>query len=272
MSETYQKSLKRRPAEEITSHYFYRPLAHYAVVVPLMHTNIKPTTVVCTHTLIGLLAAFLITRGIYVPAALLIQIKCVLDNADGQLARATGQTSEIGRYLDTETDFFVNLTLFAALGQQVGSVALGLLAFLGVTFIMTIEFLWERKYQQVRQPVVVAQAAPGLVDDGWFLKFLRALYQVIFVPQERLLGWLDERRYRSLLRQPDHEQLRQAYWSKLSVGFIVQCGESTQVALMGIGLWLGRPGLCLGWIALQWVALAWVQLRREVALGQAQRA
>ena len=57
-----------------------------------------------------------------------------------------------------------------------------------------------------------------------------------------------------------------------SVGFIVQCGESTQVALMGIGLWLGRPGLCLGWIALQWVALAWVQLRREVALGQAQRA
>ena len=265
MSKTYQKSLKTRPAEEFTSHYFYRPLAHYGVVLPLMKTGIKPTTIVCTHTLIGLLAAFLITRGIDVPAALLIQIKCVLDNADGQLARATGQTTEVGRYLDTETDFFVNLALFLALGVRVGSLGLGFLAFLAVTLIMTIEFLWERKYVAVRCDGPALAPPPSSGESGWFLKLLRAIYGWVFVPQERLIRWLDESRYHCLV-EADNLQCRQAYWSRLSVRFIVQCGESTQVALMGLGLCLGRPELCLAFVLCQVLALGLVQWTRERAL------
>ena len=42
------------------------------------------------------------------------QLKTLLDNADGQLARLTGSTSAFGRYLDSELDLLVNAALFAA--------------------------------------------------------------------------------------------------------------------------------------------------------------
>ena len=53
-------------------------------------------------------------------AALLLQLKTVLDNADGQLARASGRTSVLGRYLDSESDLLVDAALFAALGYVTG--------------------------------------------------------------------------------------------------------------------------------------------------------
>ena len=53
-------------------------------------------------------------RGSLLVAALLVQLKTLLDNADGQLARLTGRTSAFGRYLDSEVDLLVNAALFAA--------------------------------------------------------------------------------------------------------------------------------------------------------------
>ena len=47
---------------------------------------------------------------------LLLQLKTVLDNADGQLARPPGGCPALGRYLDSESDLLVNAALFAALG------------------------------------------------------------------------------------------------------------------------------------------------------------
>ena len=52
----------------------------------------------------------------------LLQLKTVLDNADGQLARASGRVTLTGRYLDTEADLVVNAALFAALGYVTGQV------------------------------------------------------------------------------------------------------------------------------------------------------
>ena len=42
-----------------------------------------------------------------VAAALLLQLKTVLDNADGQLARRPERESVLGRYLDSESDLLV---------------------------------------------------------------------------------------------------------------------------------------------------------------------
>ena len=53
-------------------------------------------------------------QGRFLLAALLIQLKTVLDNADGQLARLSGRITAFGRYLDSELDLFVNAALFAA--------------------------------------------------------------------------------------------------------------------------------------------------------------
>ena len=66
------------------------------------------------------LAALVLYRGHLVAAALLLQLKTLLDNADGALARATGQVTLTGRYLDTIADLVVNAAVFAALGHVTG--------------------------------------------------------------------------------------------------------------------------------------------------------
>ena len=64
----------------------------------------------------GIAGAVELARGQLVAAALLIQLKTVLDNADGQLARLSGQVTLLGRYLDSLCDLLVDAALFAGLG------------------------------------------------------------------------------------------------------------------------------------------------------------
>ena len=49
-------------------------------------------------------------------AALLLQLKTLLDNADGRLARVSGRMTRLGRFLDSSSISLVNVALFAALG------------------------------------------------------------------------------------------------------------------------------------------------------------
>ena len=77
--------------------------------------------VVLASTAAGLAGAVELARGHLVVAALLVQLKTVLDNADGQLARLTDRVTAFGRYLDSECDLLVNAALFAAVGWTTGS-------------------------------------------------------------------------------------------------------------------------------------------------------
>ena len=80
-------------------------------------------------------------------AALLVQAKTVLDNADGQLARLTGRASAFGRYLDSAMDLVVNAALFSALGWRSGNAAVALLGFLALTTVLNVNFNVERLYR-----------------------------------------------------------------------------------------------------------------------------
>ena len=93
------RSRKQRPGTEILCEYVFRPLAQL-VVVALLPLRVPPPAVVLTATTVGLTAAAELARGQLLAAALLLQLKTILDNADGQLARASGRASALGRYLD----------------------------------------------------------------------------------------------------------------------------------------------------------------------------
>ena len=84
----------------------FRPLAH-VVVLALLPLRVPPPAVVAASGAAGLAAAVELARGHLVVAALLLQLKTVLDNADGQLARLTGRVTVFGRYLDSELDLLV---------------------------------------------------------------------------------------------------------------------------------------------------------------------
>ncbi|WP_230284237.1 CDP-alcohol phosphatidyltransferase family protein, partial [Deinococcus sp. 23YEL01] len=155
---------------------------------PLARLNVDPAHVVLLHTALGLYAAWLIHRGERLRPALLLQVKTVLDGLDGQLARATGRTTETGRYLDTEMDLVVDLALNVAV-----SGAAGVPATLLQSLIMTVEFLWEREFREARGEVFrdpPAQAG----DNPRVLAALKGVYAAYFTPQERTLGALFARR------------------------------------------------------------------------------
>ncbi|ULH15137.1 CDP-alcohol phosphatidyltransferase family protein [Deinococcus sp. KNUC1210] len=267
---TLAQTRKARPADEWAAERVFRPLAQL-LVDPAARLGIRPTSVVMVHTALGVLAAVLLKRdGSWLTSrltpALLLQVKTVLDNLDGQLARATGQTSEVGRYLDSEMDVVVNVALLTALlgGKQ------GVAANLLLSFILTVDFLWEREYREARGEVF--RAAPAQANDSpQLLAALKSAYTLYFVPQERLLGGLFRSRLRKLAgdspAQPDLEA-----WTPLLLNRVaVNLGLSTQLLALGTCILLGRPRLYPATLPVQALSLLALQLWREHGFRAAQR-
>ena len=121
----------------------FRPLAHVVVLV-LAPLRVPPPVVVLVSAACGVAGAVELARGHLFAAVLLVQLKTVLDNADGQLARLTNRVTVFGRYLDSECDLFVNAALFAGLGWYTGRPLAAALGFVALTAVLSVNFNLER--------------------------------------------------------------------------------------------------------------------------------
>lgn len=229
---------------------------------PLARLNVNPAHVVLLHTALGLYAALLIHRGERLRPAVLLQVKTVLDNLDGQLARATGRTTETGRYLDTEMDLLVDLALNVAV-----SGAAGVPATLLQSLIMTVEFLWEREFREARGEVFRDPPAQT-GDNPHVLAALKGVYAAYFAPQERTLGALFERRLARLTGGAPTAADRVAYTPRAANVVTANLGLSTQLLLLGACVLAGRPRLYTRSLPVQALLLAGVQLWREDRVRQ----
>lgn len=219
------RSRKPRRGIELACELLFRPLAHPLVLV-LARLRVPPPAVVGAAGAVGLAGAVELRRGSLLAAALLIQLKTLLDNADGQLARLTERTSEFGRYLDSEVDLLVNAALFASLAWASGRPAVALAGFLALTSVLSLNFNAERLSRG-------ATATPE--TGGRPTALVRRIYGLVYAPQDRLAERLVGRR--PGLRGP------------LAVSSLANLGMSTQLAAFGLCLVLGRP-LVFAWIAL----------------------
>lgn len=144
---------KPRPRSEVLLQLL-RPVTD-ALVAPLGRWGVDPQAVVLTHTALGLVAASLVVLGpaSWLWAALLLQLKTLLDNLDGGVARATGRVTRMGRYLDSVLDLAVNLTLFAALalyGPGAWGWPLAAAAALVLMLVLSLDFNLEQRYKALR--------------------------------------------------------------------------------------------------------------------------
>jgi hypothetical protein len=250
---------ERRAGRELILELVFRPLA--SALVPLfLRARISPPAVVLANAATGLCAAFALARGELVLAVVLLQVKTLLDNADGQLARASGQVTLAGRYLDTEADLVVNAALFLALGHVTGQPWLALAAFLALTLVLTVDFNVTELYREVRGE---AKRLP-LASGGHVERALGRFYRVVFVPQDRLVrSFSAVRLERALARSTPSEAVTRAYHDRLTVAVLANLGLSTQLVVLGLCLLLDAPAVYL-WLALGCLALLPVlQLRRE---------
>ena len=145
-SHALNRSRKAKAGWELACELLFRPLAHLLVLV-LLPLRVAPPLVAATAGATGIVAAVALGQGRFIPAALLLQLKTVLDNADGQLARLSGRITAFGRYLDSELDLLVNAALFAAVAWSTGRTALAAAGFVALTTVLNANFNAERLYR-----------------------------------------------------------------------------------------------------------------------------
>src|SRR6186997_3499414 len=170
----------RRAGRELVLELVFRPLSN--LLVPLLvRTRVPPPAVVLANAAIGLVAAIVLARGDLLAAALLLQLKTLLDNVDGALARATDQVTLAGRYLDTIADVVVNVAVFVALGDVTGQPVLAAAAFVALTIVLAVDYNVTELYRESRGTPTQQPAPTGnTLERG-----LALVYRVVFGPLDR---------------------------------------------------------------------------------------
>jgi archaetidylinositol phosphate synthase len=229
-SSALARSRKPRRGTEYVCERLFRPLAHPLVLL-FARLRVPPPLVVVSAGVAGMAAAIELGRGSLLVAALLVQLKTLLDNADGQLARLTDRTSAFGRYLDSEVDLLVNAALFAALAWTAGHPTVVLAGFLALTSVLSLNFNAER----------LSRAAVAESEErGRATEIVRRAYGLVYAPQDRLAEALVAR--------------RPALTSPWAVSLLSNLGMSTQLAAFGLLMALGHP-LAFAWLALAELAV-----------------
>jgi archaetidylinositol phosphate synthase len=256
-----QRTRKERPGREPVADAF-RALAD-PLVAALVRLGVPAPAVVLVHTAVGLVAALAIGTGALVAGALLLQLKTLLDNADGQLARASGSVTVLGRYLDTEADLLVNAALFAALAVAIDVWWVALLAFGALTFLLSVDHNVAVLYDQARGKT----AAPPLASGSAVERGLTLAYGAVFAPQDRVVRAFSRRRLeRTLGGEPDHtrrERATLAYHDRVTATILANLGLSTQLLVLGACLVLRAPEIYPWLVLASLLLLPVLQLRRE---------
>jgi phosphatidylglycerophosphate synthase len=237
----------RRAGRELVLEIVFRPLAS-AFVPVLRRARISPPAVVLANAGVGLVAALVLARGGLVVAAVLLQVKTLLDNMDGQLARATGRVTLAGRYLDTIADIVVNVAVFAALGYVTGETLLAAVSFVALTVVLAVDFNVSELYGQAHGTSVPEPSPTGSRAE----RVLASIYGALFAPMDRAVRAVSVSRFHG-----------GRTYDRLTVTSLANLGLTTQLAVLGLCLLLGAPSAYLWFVLGCLAALVLLYLRAE---------
>ena len=219
-----------------------------ALVPFLARMRVAPPAIVLANAAVGLLAALVLYRGHLISAALLLQLKTLLDNADGALARATGRVTLSGRYLDTVADLVVNAAVFVALGHVTGEPLLAAAAFAALTFVLSVDFNVTELYRQANG-IPTNEPPP---DGSGLERSLAFVYRMLFAPLDRAVRGVSTWRFGA----------RPAY-DDAAVSVLANLGLTTQLLVLGICLVFGAPFAYLWLVLACLLVLGALHLRAE---------
>jgi archaetidylinositol phosphate synthase len=262
LGHVHEGSRSERRERELLVELIFRPLGSLFVRL-LRPLGVPPPAVVLANAAVGLAAAVVLGRGGLLAAALLLQLKTLLDNTDGQLARASGRVTLVGRYLDTEADIVVNAVLFAALGSVTRQPWLALAAFVALTLVLSADFNADVLYRSVRGRI---DALPTRSASSYETA-LEWVYRLVFTPQDRLVRTVVSRRFERISSSESDSALERtavlSYHDLATVTVLANLGLSTQLVVLGMCLLAGEPVVYLWFVVACAALLPLLQLRRE---------
>ncbi|HEU5206351.1 MAG TPA: CDP-alcohol phosphatidyltransferase family protein [Gaiellaceae bacterium] len=248
MSVTAAAAEPRRAGRELVLELVFRPPANLLVSL-FERAKVPPPAVVLANAGVGLVAALVLYRGHLVEAALLLQLKTLLDNADGALARTTGRVTLTGRYLDTIADLVVNVAVFVSLAHVTGEPNLAAAAFLALTVVLAVDFNVTELYREAHRIPTVEPPASGSGVE----RVLAFLYRIWFGVLDRSVRWFSSWR---LGVRPTYDGF--------TLSVLANLGLTTQLAVLGVCLVLGAPTLYLWLVLVCLLVLGALHVRAEL--------
>jgi hypothetical protein len=217
-----------------------------------------PTHLTIARTMVGMAGGALLydeRPGIF-PFALLI-LSEIIDSSDGQLARMTGQVTDLGRVLDGVSDYVAHGAIYIAIGAGIvhrggSSSVLVWMLLAGIANAMQSQMY---DYHRTAYITVVREGrAPGN-DPAKVPSWIRWLYSGYLMMQHRLIGWhgkvetaLAARSVAGRVREEDRVRYRDCFY-RLVRGWNL-LGSNTGLYAIGVLIWLHRVDLFFAFILL----------------------
>ena len=243
----FRQSLKSEAyhADEIINIYLLRPLA--SVIVWMIYpTRIAPNHVTIAAIVVGCAAAwvYLIGTPVAIAAAgLLVTMKDIIDDADGQLARAKQLYSRRGRFLDSIGDFVVDVMLFASitavvcrLHPGIATIAVGILALSGLTLRVSYHVFYQVSFLHREERYMLNRIVEKITEDDRRGDRVALRLQVIF-------NWIYKWQDTMMIRVDDWCGARRISPDRLKDWYSDRIGLRLS-GLLGFGTELGVLTVC----------------------------
>jgi phosphatidylglycerophosphate synthase len=258
-------AFKAYEIEELADVYFFRPLgavtAHAA-----QSLGLTPNQLTVAGAAVGMMAgALLYDERLGLVAFALLIVHGIVDSSDGQLARMTGQTSELGRILDGIGGYATHVAIYVAIlagyVSRGGSVSmLGWATLAGVANTAQAQ-LYEYHRTSYTSIVLKGRAPQGTaarVDVVWVRRLFRGYLRL----QHRLIGLhgrvesaIAARSPAGIVSEHDRSRYRATFYGPVRGWNLL--GDNTRFYAIGVLAWLHH---------LEWF-FAFILLPMNVALG-----
>jgi phosphatidylglycerophosphate synthase len=239
-------AFKAYEIEELADVYFFRPLG-MVVARAARALRLTPTFITVSGAFVGVAGGVLLydARLAFAGFALII-LHSILDSSDGQLARMTGQVTELGRLLDGIGGYVTHAAIYiaivaAGLARGVGATVLfwAILAAIANGAHAQMYDYHRAVYARVVRRNVRASAGPAASGPDVHRGVLAAYERV----QARLAGLhraveaaIDERSSGGIVRAEDRERYRASfYWPVRGWNLL---GDNTRFYAVGVLAWL----------------------------------
>jgi phosphatidylglycerophosphate synthase len=239
---------KSKEADEWLAKVYIRPIANI-LILQLKNTRLHSLHITALALFCGLCASYLIYLDKFLYffwAAILIQLKSILDAVDGGLARVKQEYSDIGRFGDSIADFITDLFLFVSI--YVISIKYENINTLSVLFVLaflianlTCSFwvyyfnLYLSKSKNGYYQTKDKNKEPIYPFDLKYPKYFyltKKLYAILYGWQDHLIAKLDN----LLIRNKSQNKINLKF-----VKFTGIFGIGTRLLILSICLILGEP-------------------------------
>ena len=241
---TLQQSLafKAYEIEELADIYFFRPIG--AVIAHAAHAlRLTPNQISVFSGLVGIIAGSLLYFDrLGLLAFILLIFHGILDSADGQLARISGQLTGLGSVLDSLGGHATHLAIYVALGLKMLAQGSSWLVVLLAVAAGISNFVQAQLYDFYRMAYIavvnnrrVPAEEPLHAESAWarwLFRSYRAVQRQLITTHAEVEAVLSRRTTRGQLREEDVARYRSRFYRHVRGWNLL--GDNTRFYAIGV--------------------------------------